>query len=52
MDGPEGLNWTVQMTESERSWVEMDGPKDSKSTVCEKSGRSERKTLDDLKQEK
>ena len=25
MDGPRGLNWTVQMTESGRSWVKMDG---------------------------
>ena len=52
MDGPGGVNWMVQTTESGRSWVKVDGPKDLKRTVLKsKSGRSKRKTLDGPKQE-
>ena len=45
MDGPGGLNWTVQTTETGRSWIKLDGPKDFKRTVCESGPEPSTSTL-------
>ena len=45
MDGSGGLNWTVQTTESERSWTKVDGSKEKK------TGRSQGRKLDVMKDE-
>ena len=45
MDGPGGLNWKVKTTETGRSWIKLDGPKDFKRPVCESGPEPSTSTL-------
>ena len=56
VDGPGGLNWTVETTEGGRFRVKVDGPKGLKvdgmrkwTVLQSKSGRSKGKILYDMK---